>query len=76
MEFERLRRAVPTLPQSSEACVMGASKPSKGMVLAAAIEYIARIEWERDAASKEVEKLGGSVRSGRVKKRCGEGQLR
>tara|TARA_R110002003_G_scaffold117_13_gene10401 strand:+ start:2695 stop:2895 length:201 start_codon:yes stop_codon:yes gene_type:complete len=65
MEFERLRRAVPTLPQSIEANVMGAAKPSKGMVLAAAIDYIGRLERERDAAMDEVERLGGNVRMGR-----------
>jgi hypothetical protein len=65
MEFERLRRAVPTLPQSIEANIMGAAKPSKGMVLAAAIDYIGRLERERDAAMDEVERLGGNVRMGR-----------
>lgn len=66
MEFERLRRAVPTLPQGMEANVMGAAKPSKGMVLAAAIDYISRIERERDAAMDEIERLGGNVRLRRL----------
>jgi len=57
MEFERLRRAVPTLPQGKDANVMGTSKPSKGMVLAAAIDYIGSVERERDAVRKEVEVL-------------------
>ncbi|KAH7412360.1 hypothetical protein DE146DRAFT_593732, partial [Phaeosphaeria sp. MPI-PUGE-AT-0046c] len=56
MEFERLRRAVPTLPQCADANVIGATKPSKGMVLAAAIDYIGRIEAERDAALDEIER--------------------
>lgn len=72
MEFERLRRAVPTLPQSVEANVMGTSKPSKGMVLAAAIEYIKRVERERDAAVREIERLGGKG-SGRFDRRWGGG---
>jgi hypothetical protein len=67
MEFERLRRAIPTLPQSVDANIMGASKPSKGMVLGAAIEYINRIEKERDEALDEVERLGGNVRISRRK---------
>lgn len=57
MEFERLRRAVPTLPQGKDANVMGTSKPSKGMVLAAAIDYIGSVERERDAVRKEVKVL-------------------
>lgn len=64
MELERLRRAVPTLPQSEKADVMGAAKPSKAMVLAAAIDYIKKVEKERDAAIYEVERLGGKVRMG------------
>jgi hypothetical protein len=68
MEFERLRRAVPTLPQSVDANVMGAAKPSKGMVLAAAIDYINRIERERDAALDEVERLGGNSRMSKLER--------
>ncbi|KAH7082732.1 hypothetical protein BKA63DRAFT_137164 [Paraphoma chrysanthemicola] len=71
MEFERLRRAVPTLPQSMEANVMGAAKPSKGMVLAAAIDYIRRVEQERDAAMDEIERLGGHIRLGKLDVRVG-----
>lgn len=56
-ELERLRRAVPTLPQSDEANVMGQPKPSKAMVLAGAIDYIKRIERERDAALDELDRL-------------------
>ncbi|KAH7117112.1 hypothetical protein B0J11DRAFT_109344 [Dendryphion nanum] len=58
-ELERLRRAVPTLPQTEDgtAMAMGQPKPSKAMVLAAAIDYIKRIERERDAALQEVERL-------------------
>lgn len=63
MEFERLRRAVPTLPQCTDANVIGATKPSKGMVLAAAIDYIGRVEREREAALEEIERLGGSFRT-------------
>lgn len=60
-ELERLRRAVPTLPQSDEGGVMGQPKPSKAMVLAGAIEYIKKVERERDMLRDECErlKLGG-----------------
>lgn len=68
MEFERLRRAIPTLPQSVDANVMGAAKPSKGMVLGAAIEYISKLERERDDAYDELERIGGTVRRSRLEK--------
>jgi hypothetical protein len=45
---------------------MGAAKPSKGMVLAAAIKYISKIEQERDSAIDEVERLGGNIRVGKL----------
>ncbi|CAN9235126.1 unnamed protein product [Alternaria sp. RS040] len=61
-EIERLRRAVPVLPQSSTADVMNLSKPSKGMVLAVAVGYIKELESQRDAAVREVERLGGEIR--------------
>lgn len=60
-EFERLRSAVPTLPQSVEADTMGRARPSKGVVLAAAIDYIRQIEDERDAAIGEVTRLRTSL---------------
>jgi hypothetical protein len=56
-ELERLRQAVPTLPQSDEAGAMGQPKPSKATVLASAIEYIKTIERERDALQAENERL-------------------
>jgi hypothetical protein len=56
-ELERLRRAVPTLPNSDDGCAMGQPKPSKAMVLCSAIEYIRQIEKERDALREEVERL-------------------
>lgn len=61
-EIERLRRAVPVLPQSSTADVMNLSKPSKGMVLAVAFEYIKELESQGDAAVREIERLGGKIR--------------
>lgn len=64
-ELERLRRAVPMLPQSDSAD-MGAVKPSKSMVLAVAIDYIKELERQRDAAVEEVERLGGKMRFGRA----------
>jgi hypothetical protein len=57
LELERLRRAVPTLPQSGEDGVMGQPKPSKAIVLTAAIDYIKRIEKERDALWGEIERI-------------------
>ncbi|KAF2016843.1 hypothetical protein BU24DRAFT_459963 [Aaosphaeria arxii CBS 175.79] len=62
-ELERLRRAVPTLPQGAEdgsstaQQVLGQPKPSKAMVLSGAIEYIKRLERERDEALRECEVL-------------------
>jgi hypothetical protein len=67
MELERLRRAVPILPQQSDAAdVMGAAKPSKSMVLAVAIDYIRELERQRDEAIHEVERLGGKMRFGKI----------
>lgn len=43
-----LRRAVPTLPQSEDGGAMGQPKPSKTMVLAAAIDYIKKVEKQLD----------------------------
>ncbi|KAF2659369.1 hypothetical protein K491DRAFT_591075 [Lophiostoma macrostomum CBS 122681] len=60
-ELERLRRAVPTLPQCDDSGaggdVMGQPKPSKAMILAGAIEYIRRVEDERDDAIAECQAL-------------------
>ncbi|KAH7090402.1 hypothetical protein FB567DRAFT_419122, partial [Paraphoma chrysanthemicola] len=56
-ELEKLRKAVPTLPQSEDAGGMGQPKPSKAMVLAGAIDYIKRIEKERDTLLGEIERL-------------------
>ena len=70
-ELERLRRAVPKLPQSDNVDT-GAVKPSKSMVLAVAIDYINELERQRDAAVEEVERLGGKMRFGRVGFRKGE----
>lgn len=65
-ELERLRRAVPSLPQSDEAGAMGQPKPSKAMVLASAIEYIRKIETERDVLKAENEKLRNAAASGQT----------
>jgi hypothetical protein len=56
-ELERLRKAVPTLPHSEEGDAMGQPKPSKAMVLSSAIDYIKRIEREKEALKEEVERL-------------------
>jgi hypothetical protein len=53
-ELERLRKTVPRLSHGDEA---GQPKPSKGMILSSAIEYIKTIENERDALREEVARL-------------------
>lgn len=63
-ELERLRKAVPTLPQGEEGIAMGTPKPSKAMVLAGAIEYIKRLERERDGLVDENDRLRGQRMSG------------
>jgi hypothetical protein len=60
-DFDRLRRAIPTLLQSGEGAVMGQPKASKAMVLSCAVAYIAKIEHERDGLRQGNEKLGGSM---------------
>jgi len=51
--IERLRRAVPTLPQGGD----DVGRPSKRTVLAGAVAYIQRIEEERDAAVEKLDSL-------------------
>ncbi|KAF2190594.1 hypothetical protein K469DRAFT_721498 [Zopfia rhizophila CBS 207.26] len=58
-ELERLRRAVPTLPQRDSNDLTSPPKPSKATVLASAIEYIKKIEKERDLLLEENERLRG-----------------
>lgn len=65
-ELERLRRAVPTLPQSDEAGAMGQPKPSKAMVLASAIEYIRKLEAENGALKVDNERLRQAAASGQT----------
>jgi hypothetical protein len=60
-DLGRLRRAVPTLSQSGEDAVIGRPKPSKAMVLSCAVEYIAKIELERDGLRERNEHLGGTL---------------
>lgn len=59
-ELERLRKAVPSLAQGDDGATVGQTKPSKAMILSSAIEYIKKIESERDTLKEEVEKLKGS----------------
>lgn len=65
-ELERLRRAVPTLPQSDEAGAMGQPKPSKAMVLASAIDYIRNLEAERDGLKLDNDRLRQAATSGQT----------
>jgi len=58
-ELERLRRAVPTLPQRDSTDLTSPPKPSKATVLASAIDYIKSIEAERDQLRRENESLRG-----------------
>ncbi|KAF3048088.1 hypothetical protein E8E12_010185 [Didymella heteroderae] len=65
-ELERLRRAVPSLPQSDEAGAMGQPKPSKSMVLASAIEYIRKLEVENSALKADNDRLRQAAASGQT----------
>lgn len=56
-ELERLRLAIPTLPQCDSQAANGAPKPSKATVLASAIDYIHKMERERDRLRQENEVL-------------------
>ncbi|KAH7398712.1 hypothetical protein DE146DRAFT_632285 [Phaeosphaeria sp. MPI-PUGE-AT-0046c] len=56
-ELERLRKAVPALAHGEDGMSMGQPKPSKAVILSSAIEYIRKIESERDALKEEVERL-------------------
>ncbi|KAL6710736.1 hypothetical protein ACN47E_007793 [Coniothyrium glycines] len=62
-ELERLRKTVPTLPQNTEGDLLGQPKPSKAMVLSSAIDYIKKIERERDLLRAENEILRQSQRT-------------
>jgi hypothetical protein len=75
-ELERLRRAVPTLLQSHDGSNIRQPKPSKSMVIAAAINHIETVTQERNILQEENEKIrnfqkedGGSKGEGRLKKR-------
>jgi hypothetical protein len=56
-ELERLRMAIPTLPQWNSQLLRGPPKPSKATVLASAIDYIHKMELERDRLKRENEVL-------------------
>jgi hypothetical protein len=56
-ELERLRRAVPTLPQREGGDLNSPPKPSKATVLASAIDYIKFIEAERERLTEENKQL-------------------
>jgi hypothetical protein len=62
-ELERLRLAIPAVPLKSavDGGVVAQPKPSKAMVLAGAIEYIERLEMERNEYKAECERLRGLV---------------
>ncbi|KAF2681678.1 hypothetical protein K458DRAFT_420447 [Lentithecium fluviatile CBS 122367] len=55
-ELDRLRRSIPTLPRGDEG-KFGHARLSKTMVLASAIDYIHKIEQEREVALQELERL-------------------
>ena len=75
-ELERLRQAVPTLPQSDEAGAMGQPKPSKAMVLSSAIEYIKILEAERDALREDNERLRQAQAQAQAGGQAGEAVVR
>jgi hypothetical protein len=56
-ELERLRRAVPTLLQSHDGSGIGQPKPSKSMVIAAAIKHIEMVTQERDMLQNENDEI-------------------
>lgn len=56
-ELERLRRAVPTLLQSHDGSGIGQPKPSKSMVIAAAIKHIEMVTQERDMLQSENDEI-------------------
>jgi hypothetical protein len=76
-QLERLRRAVPTLLQSSDRDGIGQPKLSKSMVIAAAIDHIEMVTQERDILQKEnneisqyrKENIGSEGRRGPKKRR-------
>ncbi|KAF2197602.1 hypothetical protein GQ43DRAFT_199161 [Delitschia confertaspora ATCC 74209] len=59
LELERLRRAIPTLPQEDAGDAAAPPKPSKATILTSAIEYIECVERERDQLAEEVRRLRG-----------------
>ena len=56
-ELERLHRTVLTLPQFDSCSMASQPRPSKAMILTGAIDYIKRLEKERDAYKTEIELL-------------------
>lgn len=59
-QLERLRRAVPALLQSDDGDSTSQPRPSKSMVIAAAINYIETVTLERDMLQAENNKIGSS----------------
>lgn len=60
--LEKLRRVVPSLSQGDESIAIGRPKPTKAMVLSCAIEYIKKIELEKDELREGNERLSGQIR--------------
>lgn len=60
-DLERLRRAIPKLAQGEESAAIGTPTPSKAMVLSCAVEYIVKIERERDRLREGNKLLGGTM---------------
>lgn len=56
-ELERLRRAVPTMLQSHNGSGIGQPKPSKSMVIAAAIKHIEMVTQQRDMLQNENDEI-------------------
>lgn len=59
--IERLHRAVPTLRQRQNDGTLGQARLSKLTVLAGAVEYIKKIEQDRDAAVRRLQYLRGLI---------------
>lgn len=63
-EMERLRANIPTLPQRDGAALSGPPRPSKAVVLAAAVDYIKQLEAETEKLTGENEELKRGESSG------------
>lgn len=69
-ELERLRKAVPTLLQSHEGSSIGQPKPSKSMVIVAAINHIEMITQERNILQEKNDEIREFQNRSDSRERC------